>query len=70
MVMIKSGASGDDTDGRRIAQAWDKTLAMPAIRIVYHTDDTISKSIEQYHQKVANDQGWDNSTILLFMLIR
>ena len=70
MIMIKQGASGDNTDGRRIAKAWDEKLAMPAIRIVYHTDDTIAKSIEQYHQQVANDQGWDNSTILLFMLIR
>jgi len=69
MIMIKQGASGDNIDGRRIAKAWDEKLAMPAIRIVYHTDDTIAKSIEQYHQQVANDQGWDNSTILLFMLI-
>ena len=60
MIMIKQGASGDNTDdGRRIAKAWDEKLAMPAIRIVYHTDDTIAKSTEQYHQQVANDQGYD-----------
>ena len=77
LVKIEPATSNGHT-GQRIALAYDENKMLPAVRIVYHTDETIANSIQAYHadvtaietaRAVANEDSWSNGEIFFLMVL-
>jgi hypothetical protein len=76
LVKIEPGPDHNHV-GQRIAVAYDETKHLPAIRIVYHTDETIANSIQAYHADVtaievqrvqAEADNWSDGQIFALMV--
>ena len=77
LVKIEPGPDNGHT-GQRIALAYDGNKMLPAVRIVYHTDETIANSIQAYHADVtqiaaaraaAEEDSWSNGQIFALMVL-
>lgn len=48
-IVVKIEPATQDQHSNRIALSYDDGKMLPAVRIVYHTDETIARSIQAYH---------------------
>lgn len=76
LVKIEPGPNHNH-QGTRVAGRWDDNRQLPAIRIVYHTDDSIKNSMQAYHVQMtevakeearAKADSWSNGQIFLLMV--
>ena len=78
-ILVKIEPAIDNAhSGQRIALAYDGNKLLPAVRIVYHTDETIANSIQAYHtdvtavetaRVVAEEEQWSTGEIFLLMVL-
>ena len=66
VIKIESKTGPGQGQGHRVAKPYDQKRHLPAVRIVYHTDETIAKSMDAYYRSL-ND-GWSTTSIVLFAL--